>query len=83
MIIIDGRAPNAFTLLQQLKTNPQARTVPLIAIRDHSQTQHRLDEFIDSDGIDTDLRPLVLKHLGLAEPATTTPSDAEPAVASV
>ena len=83
MIIIDGRAPNAFPLLQQLKTNPQARTVPLIAIRDHTQTQHRLDEFIDSDRIDTDLRPLVLKRLGLTEPAATTPSHTEPAIASV
>jgi len=44
---------------------------------------HRLDEFIDSDRIDTDLRPLVLKRLGLAEPAAATPSHPEPAVASV
>lgn len=83
LIIIDGRAPNAFTLLQQLKTNPQARTVPLIAIRDHSQTHHRLDEFIDSDCIDTGLRPLVLKRLGLAEPAAAVPPRPEPATASV
>ncbi|MGA2604869.1 MAG: response regulator [Verrucomicrobiia bacterium] len=83
VIILDGRAPNAFTLLQQLKTNPHAKNVPLIAIRDHNQTQHRLDEFIDSDQIETDLRPRVLKRLGLAEPAAATPSNAEPAIASV
>jgi CheY-like chemotaxis protein len=82
VIILDGRAPNAFTLLQQLKTSPHARNVPLIAIRDHNQTRHRLDEFIDSDRIETDLRPLVLKKLGLAEPARATSADAEPAIAS-
>jgi DNA-binding response OmpR family regulator len=82
VIILDGRAPNAFTILQQLKTSPHAKNVPLIAIRDHSQTQHLLDEFIDSDQIETDLRPLVLKRLGLAEPVPATPSNAEPAIAS-
>jgi two-component system chemotaxis response regulator CheY len=82
VIIIDGRAPNAFTLLQQLKTSPQAKSIPLIAIRDHTQTQHRLDEFIDSERIDTDLRPLVLKRLGLAEPAAATPSHTEMAIVS-
>jgi DNA-binding response OmpR family regulator len=82
VIILDGRAPHAFTLLQQLRSNPQAKTVPLIAIRDHSQTQHRLDEFIDSDRMDTDLRPLVLKRLGLEEPVPTAPSHTESAVAA-
>jgi CheY-like chemotaxis protein len=82
VIILDGRAPNAFTLLQQLKASPHARNVPLIAIRDHDQTQHRLDEFIDSDRIEIDLRPLVLKKLGLAEPAPATPPNAQPAIAS-
>jgi hypothetical protein len=48
----------------------------------HTQTQHRLDEFIDSDRIETDLRPLVLKKLGLADPAPATPPNAEPAIAS-
>jgi len=82
VILLDGRAPNAFTLLQQLRSNPQAKTVPLIAIRDHNQTQHRLDEFIDSDRMDTDLRPLVLKRLGLEEPVPATPSDTESAIAA-
>jgi len=71
LILLDGRAPNAFTLLQQLKTSPHTKNVPLIAIRDHNQTQHRLEEFVDSDKIATDLRPLVMKHLSLDEPAST------------
>jgi CheY-like chemotaxis protein len=82
VIILDGRAPNAFTLLQQLKTSPHAKNVPLITIRGPNQTQHRLEEFIDSDRIETDLRPLVLKKLGLADPAPATPPNAEPAIAS-
>lgn len=82
VIILDGRAPNAFTLLQQLKTNPQIKAVPLIAIRDHTQTQHRLDEFIDSDRIDTNLRPLVLKRLGLTEPTVAAPSQPVPSIAA-
>ena len=72
VIVLDARAPNAFTLLQQLKTSPTAKHVPIVAIRDHNQTQHRLEEFIDSDKIDTDLRPIVMKQLGLEE-ATTQP----------
>jgi CheY-like chemotaxis protein len=67
LIVLDGRAPNAFTLLQQLKTSPLAKNVPIICIRDHNQTQHRLEEFIDSESITTDLRPAVLKRLGLDE----------------
>jgi CheY-like chemotaxis protein len=82
LILIDGCAPNAFTLLQQLKTSPQAKNIPLIAIRDHNQTQHRLDDFIDSDRIDTDLRPLVLRTLGLEDAAAPVAATAQPATAS-
>lgn len=71
VIVLDARAPNAFTLLQQFKTNAAVKNIPLIAIRDHNQQQHRLEEFIDSDRIDTDLCPLVMKRLGLEEPAAT------------
>ncbi len=73
VIVLDARAPNAFNLLQQFKTNPAAKNIPLIAIRDPKQTQQRLDVFIDTDRIATDLRPLVLKHLGLQEVGTATP----------
>ncbi|HTS17569.1 MAG TPA: response regulator [Verrucomicrobiae bacterium] len=82
LVILDGRAPNAFTLLQQLRTSPHGRNVPLVAIRDHNQTQHRLDDFIDSDRIDTDLRPFVLTRLGLSGPAAVIHGNAEPAAAS-
>ena len=81
VIVLDARAPNAFNLLQQLKTNPTVKNIPLIAIRDPKQTQQRLEEFIDSDRIATDLRPLVLKHLGVEEPATA-PTPAAPPVAA-
>jgi len=81
LIVVDGRAPNAFTLLQQLKTSPSAKNVPIISIRDHNQTQHRLEEFIDSESIATDLRPAVLKRLGLDE-ATAVRQPAERAVAA-
>jgi CheY-like chemotaxis protein len=67
VIVLDARAPNAFTILQQLKTNSTAKHVPIVAIRDHNQTHYHLDEFIDSERIDTDLRPVVMKQLGLDE----------------
>jgi CheY-like chemotaxis protein len=73
LVVLDARGPNAFTLLQQFKTNPALKNFPLIAIRDHKQTQYHLDEFIDSERIDTELRPLVMKHLGLEEPAAVQP----------
>jgi CheY-like chemotaxis protein len=76
VIVLDGRAPNAFTLLQQLKTSPLTKTVPIISIRDHNQTQHRLEDFIDSERIATDLRPAILQRLGLdASAAAKKPDD--------
>jgi CheY-like chemotaxis protein len=71
LIVLDGRAPNAFTILQQLKTSPTAKDIPIIAIRDPNQQLHRLDEFVDSDRLATDLRPAVLKRLGLDETVST------------
>ncbi|HVM61138.1 MAG TPA: response regulator [Verrucomicrobiae bacterium] len=82
LVIIDGRAPNASTVLQQLRASPHVKRVPLITIRDPSQTHRQFDDFVDSDRIETDLRPLVLAQLGLVEPAPATPSDAPPVVAS-
>ena len=73
VIVLDARAPNAFNLLQQFKTSAAVKNIPLIAIRDPNQIQQRLDEFIDSNRIATDLRPIVQKHLGLEEPAAATP----------
>ena len=71
VIVLDARAPNAFTLLQQFKTNSAIKNLPLIAIRDHNQTQYHLDDFIDSNRIAVDLRPAILKRLALEEPAPT------------
>jgi CheY-like chemotaxis protein len=82
LIVLDGRAPNPFTILQQLKTSPLTKGIPLIAIRDHNQTQHRLEEFVDSDRIDTDLRPAVLKHLGLPDLAAAPTPTAQPVTAT-
>ncbi|MGA2138945.1 MAG: response regulator [Verrucomicrobiia bacterium] len=81
VIVLDARAPNAFNLLQQFKTSAAVKNIPLIAIRDPKQTQQRLEEFIDSDRIATDLRPVVLKHLGVEEPATTPTPAAQPVAA--
>jgi CheY-like chemotaxis protein len=82
VIVLDARAPNAFNLLQQFKTNSTVKNLPLIAIRDPNQTQYHLDEFIDSNRIATDLRPAVLKRLALDEPATA-PTPTAQAVAAV
>ena len=83
LVVLDARASNAFALLQQFKTNPALKNFPLIALRDHKQTQYQLDEFIDSDRIDTDLRPYVMKRLGLKEPAAAAPAPTpQPAAAT-
>ncbi len=74
-IIFDARVLNAVTLLQQLKTNPATKSVPIIAIGNPEQPLSRVDEFIDSTRLDSDLRPAVMKRLGLQEPATATPSN--------
>ena len=73
LILLDTRMPNALTLLQQLKTNPATKSVPVIAVGSPGQTPNRADEFIDSARLQSDLRPAVMKRLGLQEiavPAT-------------
>jgi DNA-binding response OmpR family regulator len=84
-IVLDGCAPNAFNVLQQLKTHPAVKNVPMIAIRDPKQPLHRLDDFIDGDRIDTDLRPAVMKALGLEEIGSAVPVQpiGEPVAAQV
>ena len=71
VIILDARVPNAITLLQQLKTNPATKSVPIIAIGSGGQPLNRVDEFIDSTHLDSELRPSVMKRLGLVEPVAT------------
>ncbi len=73
LIVLDARAPNASTLLQQLKTDPATKSVPVIAVGNPGQTPNRADEFIDSARLHSDLRPAVMKRLGLQDapvPAT-------------
>jgi DNA-binding response OmpR family regulator len=71
IIILDANVPNAQTLLQQIKTHPAAKAIPVIAIGNPGQPLSRADEFIDSTRLDSDLRPAILKRLGLTDSSTT------------
>jgi DNA-binding response OmpR family regulator len=73
VIVLDARIPNASTLLQQLKTHPSAKSIPVIAVGSPGQAPNRADEFIDSARLGSDLRPAVMKRLGLAESPVTAP----------
>jgi DNA-binding response OmpR family regulator len=74
VIVLDTRVPNAITLLQQIKTHPRAKSIPVIAIGNPAQPLNRADEFIDSTRLGSDLRAAVMKRLGLQEPAATISS---------
>jgi CheY-like chemotaxis protein len=82
-VVLDARppAPNAFTVLQQLKNCPATKSVPVIAIRDQEQALQRADVFVNSNGIDADLRVAVMKVLGL-EQSERAPIDADPSLAA-
>jgi CheY-like chemotaxis protein len=69
LIVLDSRAPNALTVLKQLKASPSVNTVPIIALRDPNQPLPHLDDFVDGNRLTTDLRLAVLKKLGLEEVA--------------
>ena len=69
LIVLDGRAPNAFTVLQQFKNSPTVKSIPIIAIRDSNQPLPNLNDFVDGNRLTTDLRPAVLKKLSLEEPS--------------
>jgi len=75
IIVLDARVPNALTLLQQLKTDPATKSVPVIAVGNPGQIANRADEFIDSANLVSDLRPAVMNRLGLQESAATSPSN--------
>jgi len=75
LIVLDARMPNALTLLQQLKTDPATKSVPVIAVGNPGQTPNRADEFIDSANLVSDLRPAVMNRLGLQESAVMSPSN--------
>jgi DNA-binding response OmpR family regulator len=75
IIVLDARVPNALTLLQQIKTHPKAKSIPVIAIGNPGQPLSRADEFIDSARLASDLRTAVMKRLGLQEPSDAIPSN--------
>jgi len=75
LIVLDTRMSNALTLLQQLKTNPATKSVPVIAVGNPGKTPNRADEFIDSAHLASDLRTAVIKRLGLQESAATQPGN--------
>jgi CheY-like chemotaxis protein len=72
---MDAKLANAaiFTILQQLKTAPATHALPVIVITDDPQKFHRADAFVATAQINHDLRPLVLKSLGLSEPVEAVP----------
>jgi DNA-binding response OmpR family regulator len=77
VIVLDARVPNAVTLLQQLKTHPAAKSIPVIAVGNPGQPLNRADESIDSARLVSDLRPAVMKRLGLQDtPVPANPSSA-------
>jgi len=78
VVVLDGRAPaaNAGTVLQQLKSNAATKSLPVVVVHDGGQAFHRADVLVDSARIATDLRPIVMRLLGL-EPVET------PALASM
>lgn len=75
LIVLDARVPNASTLLQQIKSHPAAKSIPIIAIGNPGQSLSRADEFIDSANLASDLRNAVLKRLGLEDVSVATPSN--------
>jgi len=81
VIILDARILNASTLLQQLKTNPATKSVPVIAIGNPAEPLNRVDEFIDIARLDSDLRPAVWKRLALEAPVATPGNVPVPATA--
>lgn len=78
LIVLDARVASAVTILKQLKTSPTTHNVPIIAIRDPNQPLPHLDDFVDGNRLAADLRPAVLKRLGLEEAVST----AQPSIAA-
>jgi DNA-binding response OmpR family regulator len=69
IVVLDGRphSPNAFAMLQQLKTTPSLQAITVVAVADDPRSLQRADAGISVADLDTRLRPLVLKLLGLEE----------------
>ncbi len=69
VIVLDARPPaaNAYTVLQQLKSSSATKSLPVVAIHGTGQAIHCADVLVDSTRIATDLRPVVMKLLGLEQ----------------
>ena len=69
VIVLDARPPaaTACTILLQLKSSAATTSLPVVAIRDDGQALPRADLLVDSTRITTDLRPAVMKLIGLEQ----------------
>ena len=67
VIVIDARPPaaSASTVLQQLKSGAATKSLPVVVIQNRGQAIPRADVLVDSTRVAADLRPAVLKLLGL------------------
>jgi len=73
VVVLDARPPaaaNACTALQQLKSSAATKSLPVIALGDSEPATQRADALVGSAHIDTDLRPIVMKLLGLEQTET-------------
>jgi DNA-binding response OmpR family regulator len=84
VIVLDARPPasNACTMLQHLKSSSATKSHPVIVIRDEGQPIQRADVLVDSTRIATDLRPVVMKQLGLDEVEVAAESNTQSVTAS-
>jgi adenylate cyclase len=69
VIVLDARPPalNAGTALQQLKSSPATKLLPVIAIHDDGQAVHRADVVVVGANVANDLRAAVMKLLKLEQ----------------
>ena len=76
LVILDARQPSAtiFSLLQQLKTTPATQALPVIAVTDAPDKLKRADVFVGSAHLDTELRPAVLRFVGLMDAPDPSPA---------
>jgi DNA-binding response OmpR family regulator len=84
VVVLDARPPatNACTALQQLKSNPATKSQPVIVVHDAGHAINHADALVDSARIATDLRPAVMKLLGLDEVEVAAASNTQSVTAS-
>jgi DNA-binding response OmpR family regulator len=75
VVVFDARSgdANVFSILQQLKSTPSTRAIPVIAITNDPQRFRGIEGSVAPAQIDHDLRPLVLRMLGLTEADEAAP----------